>query len=59
MANKDMGRKSRNESRDELMDRDDDIRGRADEKEEADETEEFDDIEDQSDDDEEDREGSF
>ena len=59
MANKDMGRKSRNESRDELLDRDDDIRGRADEMEEADETEEFDDIEGDSEEDEEDREGSF
>ena len=59
MANKDMGRKSRNESRDELMDRDDRIRGRADEMEDASETEEFDDIGDDTEEDEEDREGSF
>jgi hypothetical protein len=60
MANKDRGRKSRNEWRDDSMDRDDRIRGRADEMEDAsNESEEFDDIEDLNEEDEEDREGSF
>jgi hypothetical protein len=60
MANKDMGRKSRNESRDEWTDRDDRVRGRADEMEDAsNESEEFEDVEDLNDEDEEDRDGSF
>jgi hypothetical protein len=60
MANRDTGRKSRNESREEWMDRDDGIRGRADEMEDASsDTEEFEDTEDLNEEDEEDREGSF
>jgi hypothetical protein len=60
MANRDMGRKSQNESRDERMDQDDRVRGRADEMEDAsNESEEFEDVEDLNDEDEEDRDGSF
>ena len=60
MANKDMGRKSRNESRDAEMDRDERVRGRADEMEDAsNESEEFEDLEDLNEEDEEDRDGSF
>jgi len=59
MAHRD-SRKSRNESRDEWMDQDDRVRGRADETDEAsNETEEFEDLEDLNDEDEEDRDGSF
>lgn len=60
MANRDMGRKSRDESREEWTDRDDSVRGRADEMEDApSDTEEFEDTEDLNEEDEEDREGSF
>jgi hypothetical protein len=60
MANRDMGRKSRDESREEWTDRDDGVRGRADEMEDASsDTEEFEDMEDLNEEDEEDREGSF
>ena len=60
MANRDTGRKSRNESRDEWTDRDERVRGRADEMEDAsNESEEFEDLEDLNDEDEEDRDGSF
>lgn len=60
MANKGMGRNSRNESRDELIDRDDRVRGRADEMEDAsNDTEEFEDVEDLNEEDEEDREENF
>jgi hypothetical protein len=61
MANRDIGRKSRNEPRD-WMDRDDDrVRGRADEMEDAsNDTEEFEDTEDLNDEAEEDEgEGSY
>jgi len=55
-----MGRKSRNESREEWMDRDDGVRGRADEMEDvSSDTEEFEDTEDLNEEDEEDRDGSF
>ncbi len=60
MANQGMGRNSRNESRDELIDRDDRVRGRADEMEDAsNDTEEFEDVEDLNEEDEEDREENF
>jgi hypothetical protein len=61
MANRDIGRKSRNEPRD-WMDREDDrVRGRADEMEDAsNDTEEFEDTEDLNDEAEEDEgEGSY
>jgi hypothetical protein len=62
MANKNVGRKSRNESRD-WMDQDDRVRGRADEMEDAsndtEESEKFEDTEDLNDEDEEQGEGSF
>ena len=60
MANKGMGRNSPNESRDELIDREDRVRGRADEMEDAsNDTEEFEDVEDLNEEDEEDREENF
>ena len=60
MANRATGRKSRDESREEWMNRDDGVRGRADEMEDAsNDTEEFEDTEDLNEEDEEDRDGSF
>ena len=60
MANRDTGRKSQHESRDEWTDQDDRVRGRADEMEDAsNESEEFEDVEDLNDEDEEDSDGSF